>query len=111
VGPRLATHLGVPFLDRAIPVAVSSRLHVPLAQGLTHEQPSPSLLRRVITQVSPSVQMFPGASTSIETTPAEDELFREATEDVKWQHASTGGVVLGRAGAVVFRDHPDALHV
>jgi cytidylate kinase len=39
-------------------------------------------------------------------------VFREQTERVLHQVAETeGGVILGRAGAIVLRDHEDALHV
>jgi cytidylate kinase len=111
VGPQLAARLRVPFLDRAIPVAVSNRLHVPLGRALTQEHPTPSLLKRLVAQASPAVQMFAGAPLSVEATHADDEWFREATEEVLREHAATGAVILGRAGAVVLRDHPDALHV
>jgi cytidylate kinase len=40
-----------------------------------------------------------------------DDTFREATEQVLQQHAVSGAVILGRAGAIVLRDAPGALHV
>jgi len=41
-----------------------------------------------------------------------EQAFRDQTERVLQQIAETdGGVILGRAGAIVLRDQPDALHV
>jgi hypothetical protein len=45
-----------------------------------------------------------------ETTEFTDEAFRLATEQVLREHARMGGVILGRAGAVVLRDLAGALH-
>jgi cytidylate kinase len=39
------------------------------------------------------------------------EDFRVNTEAIIREHAAEGAVVLGRAGALVLRDHPGALHV
>ena len=41
-----------------------------------------------------------------------EQAFRDQTERVLHQVAETdGGVILGRAAAIVLRDHPGALHV
>jgi cytidylate kinase len=41
-----------------------------------------------------------------------EQAFRDQTERVLQQVAETdGGVILGRAAAIVLRDHPGALHV
>jgi cytidylate kinase len=111
VGPRLAERLGVPFLDRAIPVAVSNRLNVSVDDALSHEEFPSRMLTRMVAQFSPAVQMFAGASLGVEVTAAEDEEFRWTTEQVLRERASTGGVILGRAAAIVLRDRPGALHV
>jgi len=49
----------------------------------------------------------------MQTRPTTDEhAFRQATEKVLWELASgPGGVVLGRAGAVILASCPDALHL
>ncbi|MGH9086989.1 MAG: AAA family ATPase [Acidimicrobiales bacterium] len=51
--------------------------------------------------------------SGVETTPADDEdVYRQATEKVLWDLASgSGGVVFGRAGAVVLGPCPSAFHV
>jgi cytidylate kinase len=41
-----------------------------------------------------------------------DDAYRQATEQVLREHAAgEGAVILGRAGALVLRDQPHALHV
>jgi cytidylate kinase len=39
------------------------------------------------------------------------EDYRRETERLIKEHAGGGAVILGRAGAVILRDHPNALHV
>jgi cytidylate kinase len=39
------------------------------------------------------------------------EDYRRETERLIKEHAGDGAVILGRAGAVILRDYPDALHV
>jgi cytidylate kinase len=111
VGPRLAERLGVPFVDRAIPVAVSNRMQVSLDEALSREEPQQGNLIRTIAQLSPAAQMIAGAPLSLEVTAAEDEAFRITTEQILREYAAGGAVILGRAAAIVLRDAPGALHV
>lgn len=110
IGPALAERLGVPFLDRAIPLAVADRLHVPLDDAAAHdEQVSTGWLERLLSG-------FTGGDVGIPTAlPADgfsSEDFRRATEEVLLQQAATGsGVILGRGSVVVLRDDPRALRV
>jgi cytidylate kinase len=99
LGPDLAAHLGVPFLDRAIPSAVAEHLAVPLDEALEHDESPGSLLTHI--------------RSSLALSPEHDEsYFRLETERVLREHAATGkAVVLGRAAAVVLRDDQRALHV
>jgi cytidylate kinase len=39
------------------------------------------------------------------------EDYRRETERLIKEHTEGGAVILGRAGAVILRDHPDAIHV
>ncbi len=111
VGPLLAERLGVPFVDRAIPRAVSARLTVPLDEALIHEELPHTTLGRLMAHIAPAVQMFAGASVPAEARVLEDEAFRAATEQVLFEFAATGGVILGRAGAVVLREVRHVLRV
>jgi cytidylate kinase len=111
VGPRVAQRLGVPFVDRAIPATVSARLAVPLDDVLIHEELPHGTLSRLVAHFAPAVQMFAGAPVAPEALVQDDQSFRAATEQVLRESAASGAVILGRAGAVVLRDVPHALHV
>ena len=113
IGPRLAEQLGVPFVDRAIPVAVAARLEIGVDEAVQREDVPPATFGRWLAQFAPAVQLFAGAVVAGATPTSDDEAFRVATEHVLRQVAEggRGGVILGRAGAVVLRDIPDAMHV
>jgi hypothetical protein len=109
IGPALADRLGVPFLDRAIPMAVADRLEVSYDDAAAHdEKAGAGWLERVLTAFAAGdtgVPALPGAGLS-----AED--FRRATEEVLGQQVATGeGVILGRGAVVLLREHPSALRV
>jgi cytidylate kinase len=115
LGPKLAERLGVPFVDRAIPIAVAQRLEVPVEEAVDREEVPPATFSRWLAHFAPAVQMFAGAVVLPEAgPPGDDDAFRSATEQVLREYASPGGpggVILGRAGAVILRDAPGALHV
>ncbi len=110
IGPSLAERLGLPFLDRAIPLAVADRLEVSYDDAAAHdEKAGAGWLERVLTA-------FVGGDTGVPTPlpgaalSADD--FRRATEEVLRQQVATGeGVILGRGAVVLLRDHPGALRV
>lgn len=110
IGPMLARRLGVPFVDRAIPLAVAERLEVPPeVVERRDEEISPGLLARLL-------QGFIGADVGAPMPPAPEllfeEEFRRATEEVLWRQAQAGeGVILGRGGACVFAGRDDVLRV
>lgn len=110
IGPRLAERLSVPFIDRAIPVEVSQRLEMPLEEAIAHEGLPHRTLSRWAAFFVPAAQIWTGAPTGI-PTPAEEEEFRRMTEEVLAEYAQRGGVILGRAAALILRDVPGALHV
>jgi hypothetical protein len=110
IGPALAERLGVPFVDRAIPLAVAGRLDLPPEQAeALDEQAHGNRLAQLL-------RGFLGADTGVPApVPAESfifEDFRDATEEVLRRQAATGqGVILGRGAVVVLREHPRALRV
>jgi hypothetical protein len=110
IGPALAERLDVPFIDRAIPLAVADRLQVPYDDAVAHdEQVSTGWLQRVL---SGFVGGDSGAPAPLAPEMFSSEDFRRATEEVLLQQAATGsGVILGRGSVVVLREDPRALRV
>jgi cytidylate kinase len=110
VGPALARRLDVPFVDRAIPLAVADRLHVPYDDAAAHdEQVSTGWLERVL---SGFMGGDAGAPAPLPAEMFSSEDFRRATEEVLLQQAATGeGVILGRGSVVLLREYPRALRV
>jgi cytidylate kinase len=109
VGPALAERLGVPFLDRAISLRVSERLHVPLDQAAAHDDVGSGLLERLLRGF---VAGDPSVPAAVAPDAASAEDFRDATEQALLERAATGeGVILGRAAVFVLRDDPGVLRV
>ncbi len=103
VGPALARRLNVPFIDRAIPLAVADRLQVPFDDAAAHdEQVSTGWLERVL---SGFMGGDAGAPAPLPAEMFSSEDFRRATEEVLLQQAATGqGVILGRGSVVLLRE-------
>ena len=108
VGPALAERLGVTFVDRAIPTAVAERLSVPLDEALAHDES----LGDAIGRLSSSFALLPElAGAMVHADLLAEEDYRRETERAIREAASTGAVVLGRAGQLILRKEPGALHV
>ena len=111
VGPALAERLGVPFVDRLIPVQVAARLAIPSDAALAHAEAATSgRLMRLLMSAGSLTQEYgtPGPSDYF----ADRHACREATERVVHEHSDCGrGVILGRAAALVLCGDPRALHV
>jgi cytidylate kinase len=110
VGPQLAKRLGVPFLDRAIPLQVAEHLHVSVDDAAAHdEDAADSFLDRLLRGFAWTDVGVP-APVPPETFSSDD--FRKATEEVLLGQARTGeGVILGRAAVIVLRSDPSVLRV
>lgn len=108
VAPAVAERLGVDLLDRAIPVKVAERLSVPLDDALAHDES----LGDAIGRLASSFALLPElAGAMVQAGVLAGEDYRRETERIIREHAADGAVVLGRAGAIVLRDQPGALHV
>jgi cytidylate kinase len=111
IGPALAERLAVPFVDRAIPVAVAQALAVSVDEVLAREERAETRLQRVLAALASSGIPWGPEPTALGTQ-FDERVYREETERVIARVAdTTGGVILGRAAVVVLRDHPTALHV
>jgi cytidylate kinase len=111
IGPALAKRLAVPFLDRAIPVAVAEELGVSVDDAAAHDEEArgASFLERVLRGFIGTDVGAP-APAPAETFTTED--FRQATEEVLMRQADTGeGVILGRGAVIVLREDPRVLLV
>jgi cytidylate kinase len=110
VGPAVAAALGLPFVDRAVPAGVARKLDVPLDLAERRDETTDRGLWRVISSMALVPEMA-GAGPLAYHTFADEHAFREKTEEVLHEIAESGGVVLGRAAALVLAGREDALHV
>ena len=110
IGPRVAERLGVPFLDRAIPSSVAERAGLPeIAVAQADDEPRSrwNEVLDVLGRASPPT----GASGQLERLDLEERKLHAEIERFLADASRTGGVVLGRGGAVVLAAVPSALHV
>jgi cytidylate kinase len=110
VGQRVAERLDVPFLDRAIPRSVAQRAGLSeAAVADVDEEPRSrwDRLFRALGRGSPPS----GASGQVERLDLEFRRLHREIERFLADACRTGGVVLGRGGAVVLASVPGALHV
>jgi hypothetical protein len=110
IAPAVADRLGVPFHDRAIPAQVAGRLGVPVAEAEANDE---SVVRGVWRLVA-SLGTMPDPVGGVMPTSAlpDERAYRQQTERVLAEIADgDGGVVLGRAAALVLGQRADTLHV
>jgi hypothetical protein len=110
VAAAVAEQLGLPFHDRAIPAQVAGRLGVPVEEAEANDETVVRGLWRLVA----SLGTMPDPVGGVLPTSAlpDARAYRQQTERVLADIAAgAGGVVLGRAGAMVLRDRPDVLHV
>ena len=110
IGPAVAAALSLPFVDRAVPASVARKLAVPLGEAERQDETVDTGLWRVISSMA-LVPDLASAGPLAYHTFSDEHAFREKTEEVLREIAATGGVVLGRAAALVLADEPAALHV
>jgi cytidylate kinase len=107
---RQAERLGLPFHDRAIPAQVAGRLGVPVAEAEANDEVVVGKLWRLVASLGTMPDPVGGVLPMAAVPDA--RAYRQQTERILGEVAETaGGVVLGRAAAMVLADRPDALHV
>ena len=110
VAPAVAERLRLPFHDRAIPAQVAGRLGVPVEEAEANDETVVRGLWRLVASLGTMPDPVGGVVPA--TGLPDARSYREQTERVLTEIAAgAGGVVLGRAGAMVLRDRPDVLHV
>ncbi|HEY2203918.1 MAG TPA: cytidylate kinase-like family protein [Pseudonocardia sp.] len=112
VGPAVAERLGVPFVDRAIPVRVANDLGVPVEDALARDEKVKGWLARMLHSAAPLSGEYMLGYDAPRVALLPDSEYLECTKSaIRRVVADSGGVILGRAAALVLRDHPTALHV
>jgi hypothetical protein len=110
IAPAVAERLGLPFHDRAIPAQVAGRLGVTLEEAEANDETVVRGLWRLVASLGTMPDPVGGVLPT--TTLPDARAYRQQTERVLTEIADgAGGVVLGRAGALVLKDRMDALHV
>ncbi|MGY1842254.1 cytidylate kinase-like family protein [Modestobacter sp. SYSU DS0875] len=110
IAPAVAERLGLAFHDRVIPAQVAGRLGVPVAEAEANDETVTRGLWRLVSSLGTMPDPVGGV---LPTSSLPDErAYRAQTERVLGEIADgAGGVVLGRAAAMVLRGRPDVLHV
>jgi cytidylate kinase len=112
IGQRIADQLGVPFIDRAIPVDVANRLGVTVEHAMARDEQVRGWLARMLMAAAPiSSDYHAGCEPPHHALLSDAEFVACTRAAIRKAIEGRGGVILGRAGAVVLRDHPGALHV
>lgn len=112
IGPAVAERLGVPFIDRAIPAQVANELGIPLEHAISRDEQVKGWLHRLLVSAAPMSNDYLIAYDLPRMALLPDTDFVACTQDaIRDAIKGQGGVILGRAGAVVLRQHPKALHV
>src|SRR5262252_2345986 len=110
VAPKVAERLGLPFIERAIPVEVARRISEPLQTALADDTDDTSAARRLLRKVIASSGLLVGVTATPEELGVVPEIAQ--TEQALRRLADSGGaVILGRGGVFVLHGRADVLHV
>ena len=111
IGPRVAERLGVRFLDRAISRSVAERAGLSEHAADAIEEAPRSATDRLVRGLARVANSSTASEQQATRVEFEDRRLRAEIEEFLSYAALSGGVVLGRGGAVVLADVPSALHV
>ena len=110
VSRAVAERLGLPFHDRAIAAQVAGRLGVPVSEAEANDETVVRGLWRLVASLGTMPDPVGGVLPTSSLPDA--RAYRQQTERVLGEIADgAGGVVLGRAAALVLGERLDALHV
>lgn len=111
LAPRIAQRLGLPFVDRAIPVTVAAELGVPVESVEAAGEENRSGFWALMASMAVVPDYIGTSSPGYVHVPSERAMQEKTEEQLEKIADSTGGVVLGRAGAIVLAHRADVLHV
>jgi cytidylate kinase len=109
VGPRVAERLGVEFLDRAIPASVARQMGIPESAVASYDEQPQSRMSRLVGSLARVPN--PSGDEPDERGELDERRMRVQMEEFLGRASVSGGVVLGRGGAVVLGSVPGALHM
>jgi len=110
IAPAVAERLGLPLVERAIPVPVAERIHEPLQAALADDTEHSTMIGRVLDSVLQTSGLFVGVTQGPEALGVVPDIAQ--TEAILRRLAEDGGaVILGRAAVFVLKGHPNVLHV
>lgn len=111
VAPRLAETMGLAFIDRLISADAAGTAHHPRSkEGLVEGEQESSPVGRFLSYFARAATV--GAVIGPEPDIQDDDDIRARTEsELAPLRRGGGGVVLGRAAAVVLRERPRAYHI
>jgi cytidylate kinase len=110
VAPRSAERLGVPFFDRLLPTHDTPSVDK-ITERLTNEerrQAPPGRIVAGLSSMTGALGLSVPDSTDLDPL---NTLRRQVEASVTRVATTTGGVILGRAAAIVLADYPRAFHV
>lgn len=114
VGPAVAERLRLPFIDRAIPTTVAAEIGVSLEEVLAHDDRTEHGLGRLLAGAARMPSATLGGMEAYmphQNLISEEEFVARTESAIRDMAGRTGGVVLGRAAALVLTGRSDALHV
>ncbi|MDQ3506264.1 MAG: cytidylate kinase-like family protein, partial [Actinomycetota bacterium] len=82
IGPAVADALGLPFVDRAIPVRVAEKLGVSVADAQAQDETVSTGLTRLISSMALVPDLAAGAGPIAYNPVPDERIFREQTEKV-----------------------------
>jgi cytidylate kinase len=109
IGPRVAERLGVEFLDRAIPASVAKEMSLPETAVAAYDEQPRSGMSRLVERLARVPD--PSGNEPAERLDLDEDRIQAEIEEFLARASASGGVVLGRGGAVVLSSVPGALHV
>ncbi|HET9689744.1 MAG TPA: cytidylate kinase-like family protein [Acidimicrobiales bacterium] len=110
IAPRLAERLGVPWLDRMVSASTASESGSRATpEHLSDEEAATTPGSRLFTYLARAVGV--NAIAPPDSLVDHDEELRAQAESDIGRLCADGGVLLGRAGAVVLADRPATVHL
>lgn len=111
IAPHLAQRLGLPFVDRAIPVSVAAKLGVPVETVESSGEGRANRFWSLMASMAVVPDYLGTAAGDYVHVPSERAMREHTEQELHRVAAQGGGIVLGRGAAIVLAGVPDVLHV